>query len=113
MRKLVTALTVLFMLVVFTATACADRAVKAAEADFEKARKTYISAREGLVDAKMDSLLTFGKAEKRKATERVNKAKRELKSAKKAYKAALKKLHNAEISRDSKIDRSPWSDFAR
>jgi Holliday junction resolvasome RuvABC DNA-binding subunit len=104
---------VLFIIAAFTAAVYAEQSVKAAKADFKQARKTYILAKEELVDAKFDSLLTLGYAEKNEAVERMQKARKELKSANKAYKAALKKLHMAEIARDAKIERFPWSDFSK
>ncbi len=87
--------------------ACAET-VKEAEARFEKAQDAYIAAKEEIRDAKLDSLLTFGKEEKKKAVDRIHQARRELKTTRKTYKDALKALRQAEMVRDAKRDRSPW-----
>lgn len=79
------------------------------EANFEKARETYIAAKQELSDAQINSLLTFGKEEKQEAVSQLKEARMEVKDAKKAYKQALNALHKAELARDAKIDRSPWN----
>ena len=83
--------------------------VKDAEVKFRQAREAYVAAQEELSDAQIDSFLTVGKAEKEKAVSRLSNAKAELKRTKKAYKEALSVLHKAELTRDAKIDRSPWN----
>lgn len=85
-----------------------DDAVNAAKAKFDTAKKAYIDAKENLSDAQIKSLMTVGRAEKDEAIKKVWDARKEVKSTKESYKAALSELHKAEMARDAKIDRSPW-----
>lgn len=108
MRKVCIALIALSLIVTFIPMAYADKAVKEAKANFKEVRKAYILAKEKLGDAQIEALFTVGKAEKQEAVNELKEAQRTLKAAKSAYKAALNKLHQAELARDAKIDRSPW-----
>ena len=108
MRKFYIVAMALFLSAAFMSTAHADKAVKAAEAKFRIARKAYIAASKELGDAKLDSLFTMGKEEKQKAVNRIRDSREETRATKKVYKKTLKALHNAEMARDAKIDRSPW-----
>ena len=109
MKKLYIIFVAALLMVTFVSVSYADKAVEAAEAKFKEARKVYIAAQEELSDAQIDSLLTIGKPEKREAVERVKEAREEKKAAKKIYKETLHVLHEAEMARDAKIDRSPWN----
>ena len=108
MRKFCIMLITLILVGAFISTGYTDEAVRAAEAEFRKARKAYIVAKSELSDAQIDALLTVGKAEKREAVKRVREARGELRAAKKVYKSTINKLRRAEMARDAKIDRSPW-----
>jgi len=108
MRRLCIIAIALFVMVIFVSTTYADEAVRAAKASFIEARKAYVLAKEKLSDSQIEALLTTGKAEKKTAGEKARQARMEVKAAKEAYKAALRRLHEAEMARDAKIDRSPW-----
>ena len=86
MRRLCIVLTVLFLMATFISTAYAQGAVEVANSNFKEVRKVYIRAKEELSDAQIDAIWAIEKA----------------------YKAALKELHKAELARDARIDRSPW-----
>jgi len=107
-RKFFVIFIALLLTTVCISTAYADKAVEAAEAKFREARRAYIGAKEELSDAQIESLRTIGKTEKQEAKKNVWGAHRKVKRTKKAYKEALKVLHEAEMARDAKIDRSPW-----
>lgn len=108
MKKLCILLMALFLIGAFISVSYGDEAVDAAKAKFDTAKKAYIAAKDKLSDAQIKSLRTIGRAEKDEAIKAVWDARKEVKSTKAVYKAALSELHKAEIARDSKIDRSPW-----
>ena len=108
MKKLCIFLMVLFFTGMLISVSYGDEAVNAAKARFDTARKVYISAKEKLSDAQIKSLRTIGRAAKDEAVKAVWDARKEVKSTKETYKAALSELHKAEMARDAKISRSPW-----
>lgn len=108
MRKFWIVLIALFLIVTFIPTAYTDQAVETAKGKLKKVRRAYVLAKEELSEAQIDALFTIGKAEKQEAVKRVRDVRGEVGAAKKAYKNALNELHKAEITRDAKIDRSPW-----
>ena len=108
MRKFCVVLITLVLVTTFISIGYTEETVRAATARFKEARKAYILAKKGLSDAQIDALLTVGKTEKAEAVKKVREARRELRAAKKVYKDAINKLRKAEMSRDAKIDRSPW-----
>lgn len=108
MKKVCIFLMALFFTGALVSVSCGDEAVDAAKAKFDIVRKSYIDAKKKLSGAEIKSLTTIGRTEKDDAVKNIRDAREEIKSAKAAYKAALSELHNAEMARDAKIDRSPW-----
>ncbi len=108
MKKVCIFLMALFFAGALISVGCGDEAVDAAKAKFDTAKKAYIDAKEKLSDVQIKSLMTVGRAEKDDAVKNVLDARKEVKSTKAVYKAALSELRNAEMARDGKIDRSPW-----
>lgn len=108
MKKSCVILLALLLTFAFISNGYTGQTVKAAKAEFKEVREVYINAKKELSDAQIDALFTIGKTEKQEAVARVWNARRALKKAKKAYKEALNVLHEAELARDAKIDRSPW-----
>lgn len=108
MKKACIFLMALFFAGVLISVGYGDESVDASKAKFDTAKKAYIDAKEKLSDAQIKSLMTVGRSEKDDAIKKVWDARKEVKSTKAVYKAALSELRNAEMARDSKIDRSPW-----
>lgn len=108
MKKLCIFLMVLFLTGMLISVSYGDEAVDAAKAKFDIAKKAYIEAKNKLSDAQIKSLRTIGRAEKDDAVKNVWESRKEVKKTKVIYKAALSDLHQAEMARDAKIDRSPW-----
>ncbi len=108
MRKFCTILITLILVATFVSIGYTEETVRAANDRFKEARKAYILAKREFGDAQIDALFTIGKAEKREAVERVRNARKELRAAKNVYKDTIHKLHQAEMARDAKRDRSPW-----
>lgn len=108
MKKTYIFLMALFFASTLVSVSYGNEAVDAAKVKFNMVKKVYIDAKKKLSHAEIESLMTVGKMEKDEAVKRVQDTRKEVKSAKETYKAALSELHKAETIRDAGIDRSPW-----
>ncbi len=109
MKKSLLVLTALLFTAMILSVSYADEAVNAAKVKFDAAKNAYIAAKQKLSDAQIKSLRTVGKAEKQEAVKAVLDAKKEVKTTKETYKAALSELHKAEMTRDANSPRpKPW-----